>query len=98
MITEDDKIATQSNRSTHDARMDSTMNEILEADKLLIRQKRDNLLKEITIIENKIRSAGQTGLASQIQISPELANQLQRDMIFMKRDLAKKKIEYAELK
>lgn len=98
MIIEDDNIATQSDGTTHDARMDSTMNAILKADKLLIRKKRDNLLKEISIIENKIKSAGQTGLASHIQTSPELANQLQKDMIFMKRDLAKKKIEYAELK
>lgn len=80
-----------------DARMASTMHQISLQDKSVNQAKKDNLLKEILAIEDDIKTASETAARPQRQVSPEQANKLQRDMIFMKRNLEKKKAELEAL-
>jgi len=65
--------------------------------------RRDDLLKDISNLEKELKKIQQGVLLSNEEtplsssISPEQANQAQRDIVFLKRDLASKKSEIEKL-
>ena len=86
-----------------DPKFASTMNEIEIDDNPDIRNRRDDLNGEISKIQDDLNSAEAKVLTSeslvfgQMPISPEQANEMKKEIVFLKKDLDHKKTELKEL-
>jgi len=84
--------------------MEDTMNQInSDAGQSIAVNRKDNLLLDISNLETDLKKAQREVLratatmALSASITPEQANKTQRDIVFLKRDLANKKSEIAQL-
>jgi hypothetical protein len=87
----------------NDIDMDSTMREIELQDNPNTGNIRDDLVKEISKLETDIGSAELQIQKQELEpmghtpISPEQANEIQKNVVFLKKDLSKKRSDLRQL-
>jgi len=84
-------------------KMESTMQEISQRDDEIARSKRSSLQKEISRLKEDLKIAEQNQAKpthndpAYLQISPELANEHHKKIVFLRKDLAARIFEYEQL-
>lgn len=81
------------NHDDQTAAMQDTMDEIERSEPTMTMGQREVLLQEISIISSDIKAA-QEGTESSSRQTPEQANEIHRNLVFLKKDLEKKTSQY----